>query len=60
MLKVSKTYETFKNYAPVHNKSQQIKKISLKAKLEKLFLTAVLKVSSVFMLQIAEGNAFQR
>ena len=34
-----------------------MKKISLKGKLEKLFLTAVLEVSNVFMLQIAEGNA---
>ena len=32
----------------------------LKAKLKKLVLTAVLKVSNVFMLRIVEGNAFQR
>ena len=31
-----------------------------KAKLKKWVLTAVLKVSNVFMLRIAEGNAFQR
>ena len=36
------------------------KKTYLKAKLKKLVLTAVLKVSNVFMLRIVEGNVFQR
>ena len=34
--------------------------ICLKPKLKKCVLTAVLKVSNVFMLRIAEGNIFQR
>lgn len=32
----------------------------LKAKLKKISLTAVLKVSNIFMYQIVKGNAFRR
>ena len=56
MLKVTKAWETIKNY----NKKYLKLKIYLKAKLKKWVLTAVLKVSNVFILRIAEGNAFQR
>ena len=53
--RIKKLLKTTKNTIKANNQ------IYLKAKFKKKrVLKAVLKVSNVFMLRIAEGNAFQR